>query len=195
MRLDPQKTSAYINCTWKDAGKNLNPLLTFFCGELGISHENVHISLNGTSFPLIECTYNHSITSALNTSSEHFIFCDVDVIPHPSTVLVFDSHEDVVCAKCNVGHPSNWFPGEFHTQFWWTSREVLEAIPQPFFEWEYNEEHTEILDCLCGTFAQKVKRVGKTCGHAGYIFHQVKETKVKVEKKNHSKYKLVQVGK
>jgi hypothetical protein len=119
------------------------------------------------------CARNHAIESSLKTHYNSFIFCDADVKPVWRTDSFLALETDVKC--CQMEHRSRFAwtdPTSFHDGLWFTTREVLEAIEPPWFHHTYNHQHTEMLHCICHSFAEKAKAAGFTISHGGWAEHE-----------------------
>ena len=127
-----------------------------------------------TSDRNIDCTYNLGVASALRTSHDRFVFCDNDVRPEPAGLVPFWAMDaDVVGAEYRTeGGPGSWHdPNKIHSGFWRTRREVLEAMPPPWFHWHRSSDHTRTIGCVCGSFCDKARQLGFSIRHAGEVGH------------------------
>lgn len=118
------------------------------------------------------CARNAIIERSLATSCKSFIFIDQDVMPGRRTEAFLELDTDVKC--CQMEHRSKFAwtePTSFHDGLWFTTREVLESITPPWFHHTYNEQHTEMLHCICRSFADNATRAGFTISHGGWAEH------------------------
>ena len=125
-----------------------------------------------------ECARNHAIRyDALGSdpSYEWFVFLDHDVRPlqGDKTTRFLRLEADVKCCEVKHGPDDTAYswPTDFHEPFWCTSRKVLEAIEPPWFVQHYNEDHTQMVGCICKSFQQKVLAAGFTIAHGGWAKH------------------------
>lgn len=125
----------------------------------------------------VECARNHAIKfDALRSdkSYEWFVFLDRDVRPRQgdTTTKFLRLTEDVKCCQVEHGTDTAYaWPDDFHEPIWCTSRDVLEAIKPPWFVQHYNEDHTEMVGCICKSFREKVLDAGFTIAHGGRADH------------------------
>jgi len=118
--------------------------------------------------------YNQAIKVALASNQNHFVFCDSDIRPDMESMVPFwSATADVVGAKYPTENLHAWDdPAVIHGGMWRTRREVLEALEPPYFEWEFDAEHTHVTKCLCWHFCDKVRAAGFTVAQAGTAKHE-----------------------
>ena len=120
------------------------------------------------------CARNTGIRDALNSREryERFIFIDRDVRPTQATNIFLELDADI--KSCQMRHESEraWIrPNSFHEGLWSTSREVLEKMDPPWFHHSYNADHTDMTDCICGSFRKQALEKGFSVAHGGWADH------------------------
>ncbi len=126
--------------------------------------------------------YNQGVRLALGSGLPHLIFADHDIIPvgqtphHPSTeVFLHASDADIVCCPCNLGIPGAWSdPASFHCGLWRITRDALLKIASPCFQFIYNDDGTDLRQCVCAYFAEKARAAGLMIARQGWADHPVK---------------------
>ncbi len=126
----------------------------------------------------IACQYNQALALALATGHDQFVFADSDIRPHTSRTGEFwTADADVVGVRYPTESDAAWEgPPGIHCGLWRTRRAVLEALPRPHFQWEYNPNHTHLTGCICRPFSRRVREAGFTLAHAGWAMHEVRKT-------------------
>ena len=124
----------------------------------------------------IVCARNFAIASGAlrsNKHFEHFVFLDKDVRPSINkTTRFLDLATDVKCCQVAQENKSAWaWPDDFHESIWSTSRHVLETIKPPWFEFQYNDDKTDMIGCICNSFRAKALEAGFTISHGGWAEH------------------------
>ena len=123
----------------------------------------------------IMCARNTAVRHcALNShkSYEWFVFIDQDVRPTDHTIQFLQLQSDIKCCQVEMYNKHAWSsPTAFHEAIWCTSRKVLEAIKPPWFEFKYNADGTDLVDCICGSFRRKALDAGFSISHGGWAEH------------------------
>jgi len=125
-----------------------------------------------------QCSYNAAMKWLLHSQHEYdqFVLCDCDIRPHESKMAEFWSSEaDLV----GVRYPTECegafdHPDSIHTALWRTTRQTMQAVEDEFgtwFEWEYDDQQTRTINCLCQSLVKKAKKLGLTVQQAGYAMH------------------------
>jgi len=169
LNFDPQKTLTVV-AAYPDG--RMDPSLFWFFNRHGLLFDEEHIAMTNIRDPAI--AKNIIIKNILLPSdAETFIVVDNDIGFLARTDPFLDADFDLTCVVCNNGHgPAAWKePGAFHAGLWRTHREVLEKTLPPWFRLEYSQDGTKVKRCLCMHFADKVKSMGFTVGHAGFAHH------------------------
>lgn len=123
----------------------------------------------------VVCARNTAVKeSALGSDPiyEWFVFMDRDIRPNKHTAKFLALEADVKSCQVDQAEKTAWgWPHDFHESIWCTSRMVLERIEPPWFMQQFNADGTEMVGCLCVSFATKVRAAGFSIAHGGWAEH------------------------
>jgi len=102
-----------------------------------------------------------------DTDKQHLVMINANMVPLPGeTVKVLTEPGDVVYAACFGRYGLAGHYPHFDTACFRASRAVYEAMPQPWFDFEYDPTRTRLTLCECRWFLRRLppgiepKRVG-----------------------------------
>ena len=167
--FDPARALATI-AAWPDG--LVHPRLIEFLHKHGITDDRIAI----TNIRHVACAYNRAVRDiALPSRFDWFLFADRDLIPGPNTDPWFDVAGEIVCCQYPLRNEAGWgHPQAFHTGLWRCRREVLEALPPPWFLREFSPDGCELRRCVCEHFRNKALAAGFAIARAGWADHKVR---------------------
>jgi len=166
--IDPKNTIVIIPC--KESG-SLSPKLVKYVFQR-FPEENV--VLNTSTLSLIEMR-NRTILDIplkLMRRFEHFVLFDDDLHPDHRTDDMFRLSADVVGCRFVARSESAWqMPDDVHNSAIRFRRQVVEAMTQPYYKEQFNEQLTERVACECSWFRDQAKTLGFSIARAGFAEH------------------------
>jgi hypothetical protein len=110
------------------------------------------------------------------TDKEFLLMVDDDNIPMESIYELLDSPADV--SGCHffsrTGKEGHSKEGVLSLASLKVSRRALERIERPWFKFEFNENHTEMIGCECNWFCRQARAAGIFPIKIGVIAHVMK---------------------
>jgi len=104
-----------------------------------------------------------------DTDKQHLVMINANMMPLPGeTVKVLTEPGDVVYAACFGRYGLAGHYPHFDTACFRASRAVYEAMPQPWFDFEYNPTRTRLTLCECRWFLRRLP-AGVKAKYAGTI--------------------------
>jgi hypothetical protein len=124
--------------------------------------------------PRVDLTRNMEVGRWLEEDhTRFFLMVDSDMVPVDETNAILTADGDVVaCAYVDQhGHPIDWKEHGIQTGCLRISREVMLALPQPWFEYKVSEDGRATTQGEAHTFSQKLIAANVTPRIVGRIGH------------------------
>lgn len=152
-------------------GKGINPILKEWLKGRDVKYASEF----GSAFPSIAIWRNRAVKWFLETDFEEVLFIDDDMVPIKETEPFFDNPAPIVGAHYLTphGHDSHMGEGNVACGFLKISREVLEKIEPPWFDYPLKDDGTAPEVCECAYFVQQAFKAGFHPVKAGLVGHIV----------------------
>ena len=162
-------------------GKGINPILREWLKGKRVKCASEF----GSAFPNIAIWRNRAVKWFLETDFEEVLFVDDDMVPIKATKPFFENPAPIVSATClsSTGKDSHSGEGNASAGFLKISREVLERIEPPWFDYPLFDDGTLPEMCECAYFVKKAFGAGFHPVKAGVVGHIVEAVVIPSEGK------------